>query len=80
MMYVFPGLFLFLNKGGRIPWWSSAKYAMLSLSRAWVRFLIGELRSHKPHSITKKKKNKQIIKVGVTLDILFYNVGFHLSW
>ena len=56
MMYVFPSLFVFLNKGGGIPWWSGGKYVMLSLSKAWVRFLIGELRSHKPHSTPKKEK------------------------
>ena len=56
MMYVFPGLFVFLNKGRGIPWWSGGKYVMLSLSKAWVRFLIGELRSHKPHSTPQKEK------------------------
>ena len=39
----------------RIPWQSNAQDSMLSLPRARVQCLVGELRSHKLHG--QKKKN-----------------------
>ena len=42
-----------------IPWWSSGYNYTLSLWRAWVQSLVGELKSHKPCDTSKKKgKNK----------------------
>ena len=32
---------------------------MFSLPWAWVQSLVGELRSHKPHSMTELKKKKK---------------------
>ena len=42
-----------------IPWRSSQWDSALSLPRARVQFLVGELRSCKPHSTAKKKKKTQ---------------------
>ena len=39
-----------------IPWWSSGQASVLSLPRAWVQSLVGELRSRKPRGVAKKKK------------------------
>ena len=30
-------------------------------ARAWVQSLVGELRSHKPHGVIKKKKNSKTL-------------------
>ena len=45
-----------------IPWWSSSQDSVLSLPRAQVQSLVGELGSHKPCicSTTKKKKKEKI--------------------
>lgn len=40
---------------------------MLSLTRAWLQFLVGELKLHKPLSAVKKKKKKSS---------LFFLLGF----
>ena len=32
------------------------------LLRAWAQSLVGELRSHKPHGMTKKKKRNPALK------------------
>ena len=32
---------------------------MLPMQEAWVQFLVGEIRSHKPHSIKKKKEEEE---------------------
>ena len=42
-----------------IPWWFCGWDPALALLRAWVRSLIWELRSHKPHGMTKKEKEKK---------------------
>ena len=42
----------------RLPWWSIA--SALPMQEAWVRFLVGELRSHIP---VVKNKNKQHITI-----------------
>ena len=39
---------------------------MLSLTRAWLQFLVGELKLHKPLSAVKKKKKSS----------LFFLLGF----
>ena len=39
-----------------IPWQSSGWESALSLPRAWVQSLVGELKSHKPRSTAKKEK------------------------
>ena len=41
-----------------IPWQSSSEDCALSLPSSQVWFLVRELRSHKLHSIAKKKKKK----------------------
>ena len=46
-----------LKKRG-IPWRSSGQDSALSLLRAQVQSLVGELRSHKPCSTAKKKKSR----------------------
>ena len=38
------------------PWQSSGWDYLLSLLRVQIQSLVGELRFHKPHSATKKKK------------------------
>ena len=38
-----------------VPWWSSGWDSVLRLPRARVQSLVGELGSHKPHSVAKKK-------------------------
>ena len=44
-------------------WWSSGQGSAVSLLRALVQFLVGELRSHKlPILAKKKKKEKQEMK------------------
>lgn len=40
-----------------IPWQSSSQDLMFSLPGAWLRFLLEELRSHKPCSIAKNLIN-----------------------
>lgn len=40
----------------RLPWWSSGWDSSLPTKGAWVRSLVGELRSFMPCSATKKKK------------------------
>ena len=42
-----------------IPWRSSGQDSMLSLPRAWVLSLVGELRSHKLYQKKKKKGRKE---------------------
>ena len=42
-----------------LPWWSSGQGSALSLLKALVQFLVGELRSHKLPILAKKKKNKR---------------------
>ena len=42
-----------------IPWQSSGWDSALPLLRAWVQFLVRELRSHKPQVKDKKQTNKQ---------------------
>ena len=39
----------------RIPWWPNGQDSMLSLPRAWVWFLVRELRTHKPGGVEEKK-------------------------
>ena len=42
-----------------LPWRSSGQGSALSLLRALVQFLVGELRSHKLPILAKKKKKKK---------------------
>ena len=42
-----------------IPWRSSGEDLALSLTRARVQSLVGELRSHKLHGVAKKKKKER---------------------
>ena len=42
-----------------LPWWSSGQGSAVSLLRALVQFLVGELRSHKLPILAKKRKNKR---------------------
>ena len=42
-----------------IPWWSSGQGSTLPLQGAWVRSLVGELRSCKLRGKAKKKKKKK---------------------
>ena len=42
-----------------IPWQSGGQDSTLSMLRAWVQSLVGELRSRKAHSTAKTKTNKQ---------------------
>ena len=46
-----------------ISWWSSRKDSVLSRPRAQDQSLVGELRSHKPHSVTKGKKISVLSKL-----------------
>ena len=39
---------------------SSGQTSTISLPKSWVQSLVWELRSCKPHSVTKKKKKKRI--------------------
>ena len=41
-----------------IPWQSNGRVSALPLLGAQVWSLVGELRSHKPHGVAKKKKNE----------------------
>ena len=41
----------------RIFLWFSGQNSTLFLLRAWIQSLVEELKSHKPHSMVKKKKN-----------------------
>lgn len=45
----------------RIPWQSNGSDPTLSLLRAQVRSLVGELKSHKPRSNGKKKKRNETL-------------------
>ena len=45
-----------------ISWWSSGYYSVLSLPRAWIRSLIGKLRSHKPQTTAKINRLKNVKK------------------
>ena len=40
------------------PWWSGGWDSALSLLRAWVRSLVGDLRSHKSPDAAKKQQQK----------------------
>ena len=42
------------------------------MQRAWVRSLVGELRSHMPHGTTKEKI---IIIIGFNISLLFFFFG-----
>ena len=44
----------------RLPWWSSDQDSTLPVHGTWVQSLVGELRSHIPLSMAKKKKKKKI--------------------
>ena len=44
-----------------IPWWSRGKDLALSLLRVQVQALMGELRSHEPRDVAKKKKELGLI-------------------
>ena len=41
-----------------LPWWSSGYDSTLPMQGAWVRSLVGELRSHIPCVVWPKKKIK----------------------
>ena len=43
------------NQTEGVPWQSSGSDSRLLLLRAQVRSLVGELRSHKLHSVAKKR-------------------------
>ena len=42
-----------------LPCWSSGQHSSLSLPRAWIQSLVGELRFCRSHSVDKKKKKKE---------------------
>ena len=46
-----------------IAWWSSGEGSVLSVPRGWVQFLVRELRSPNPHSVTNKTTTKNFICV-----------------
>ena len=43
---------------GEFPGGPVVRTVALSLPRAWVQSLVGELKSHKLHDTAKKKKNR----------------------
>ena len=43
----------------RLPWRSSGEDSVLLLQGAWVRSLVGKLRSHVLHSAAKQTNNNQ---------------------
>lgn len=49
-----------------ISWWSSGQESVLSLTRAWLQSLVGELRSHKASHTARKEK---IHKIHVIKDL-----------
>ena len=53
-----------------ISWWSSDQDSALSLPRAWVWFLIGELRSYKLQGMAKKKKKLVRFIIHIIMTIL----------
>ena len=42
-----------------IPWQSSGYHSVLSLLRAWVQFLVRELRSNKVPGVAKQQQQQQ---------------------
>ena len=50
-----------------IPWWSSGYNSTLSVLRAWILSLVGEIRSHKTHSTAKGEKTIKMIVIFIKL-------------
>ena len=43
-----------ITKVGGLRWWSSGEDSTFPMQRVWVRFLVGELRSHMLSNVAKK--------------------------
>ena len=78
-----------------IPWYSRGQDSTLSLPKAWVQSLVGELRSHRLQDATKEKKCMlfsclkknffYVVQVSYRysvrfLDIIMYTHSLHFSW
>ena len=65
-----------------IPWQPSGWDSALSLPRAGVGSLVGELRSHGPHCVTKTWKKRNVLSKFFYILKLWYfymNIGFIMS-
>ena len=57
LLFFFPSFLLLKIHIVRVIPWQSSSYNSALLKAVWVQSLVGELRTHKPHSVAKKKKS-----------------------
>ena len=61
------------------PWWSSGWESMSPLQGAWVQSLDREVRSHRPHSVAKKKERRKWKKKRKHTHTHIYTQGIRFS-